>query len=225
MTIVQIAHTDDQRLTALSIILYDRYTIKLHARAAALAVRALGRQHRCQLNHRISTVKADVGFNKKVSRGIGRERCGDPHHRGLAPRTATACSTSSPWTGRPLPRPCPAIQPLVGDRPISTIPPGQGEQTMAIFAQTFDANSKLSSATSLMSSAYKYLAASSRARCARPRTVAASTCSWSRHPWQRDLLPGPIWRWLRFGIGQVKNRMLMTICTVFDWNSRFIKLK
>jgi len=69
MTVVQIAHTDIKRFDSPEHDPYDRYVIKLHARAAALL------QEHSDLvlfaNYRISTVKADVGFNKKVNRAMG----------------------------------------------------------------------------------------------------------------------------------------------------------
>lgn len=69
MTIVQIAHTDIKRFDSPEHDPYDRYVIKLHARAAALL------QEHADIvlfaNYRISTVKADVGFNKKVNRALG----------------------------------------------------------------------------------------------------------------------------------------------------------
>lgn len=69
MTVVQIAHTDIKRFDSPEHDPYDRYVIKLHARAAALL------QEHSDLvlfaNYRISTVKADVGFNKKVNRALG----------------------------------------------------------------------------------------------------------------------------------------------------------
>ena len=69
MTVVQIAHTDIKRFDSPEHDPYDRYVIKLHARAAALL-----QEHSDVVlfaNYRISTVKADVGFNKKVSRAVG----------------------------------------------------------------------------------------------------------------------------------------------------------
>jgi hypothetical protein len=69
MTVIQIAHTDIKRFDSPKHDPYDRYTIKLHARAAALV-----QEHSDIVlfaNYRISTVKADVGFNKKVSRAVG----------------------------------------------------------------------------------------------------------------------------------------------------------
>ena len=69
MTVVQIAHTDIIRFDSPEHDPYDRYVIKLHARAAALM-----QEHSDIVlfaNYRISTVKADVGFNKKVNRAMG----------------------------------------------------------------------------------------------------------------------------------------------------------
>ena len=69
MTVIQIAHTEIKRFDSPEHDPYDRYVIKLHARAAALL------QEHSDLvlfaNYRISTVKADVGFNKKVNRALG----------------------------------------------------------------------------------------------------------------------------------------------------------
>lgn len=69
MTVVQIAHTDIKRFDSPEHDPYDRYVIKLHARAAALL-----QEHSDVVlfaNYHISTVKADVGFNKKVNRALG----------------------------------------------------------------------------------------------------------------------------------------------------------
>ena len=69
MTVVQIAHTDIKRFDSPEHDPYDRYVIKLHTRAAALL-----QEHSDIVlfaNYRISTVKADVGFNKKVNRAMG----------------------------------------------------------------------------------------------------------------------------------------------------------
>lgn len=69
MTIIQIAHTDIKRFDSPEHEPYDRYVIKLHARASALL-----QEHSDVVlfaNYRISTVKADVGFNKKVTRALG----------------------------------------------------------------------------------------------------------------------------------------------------------
>ena len=69
MTVIQIAHTEIRRFDSPEHEPYDRYVIKLHARAAALL-----QEHSDVVlfaNYRISTVKADVGFNKKVTRALG----------------------------------------------------------------------------------------------------------------------------------------------------------
>ena len=69
MAVIQIAHTDIKRFDSPEHEPYDRYVIKLHARAAALL-----QEHSDIVlfaNYRISTVKADVGFNKKVNRALG----------------------------------------------------------------------------------------------------------------------------------------------------------
>lgn len=69
MTVIQIAHTDIKRFDSPEHEPYDRYVIKLQARAAALL-----QEHSDVVlfaNYRISTVKSDVGFNKKVTRALG----------------------------------------------------------------------------------------------------------------------------------------------------------
>jgi hypothetical protein len=69
MTVIQIAHTDIKRFDSPEHEPFDRYVIKLHARAAALL-----QEHSDVMlfaNYRISTVKSDVGFNKKVTRALG----------------------------------------------------------------------------------------------------------------------------------------------------------
>ena len=69
MTIIQIAHTDIRRFDSPEHEPYDRYVIKLHAKAAALL-----QEHSDAVlfaNYRISTVKSDVGFNKKITRALG----------------------------------------------------------------------------------------------------------------------------------------------------------
>ncbi|CAK0774734.1 Oxidoreductase [uncultured Gammaproteobacteria bacterium] len=69
MTVIQIAHSDIKRFDSPEHEPYDRYVIKLHARAAALL-----QEHSDAVlfaNYRISTVKSDVGFNKKVTRALG----------------------------------------------------------------------------------------------------------------------------------------------------------
>ena len=69
MTVIQIAHTDIKRFDSPEHEPFDRYVIKLHARAAALL-----QEHSDVVlfaNYRISTVKSDIGFNKKVTRALG----------------------------------------------------------------------------------------------------------------------------------------------------------
>jgi hypothetical protein len=69
MAIVQIAHTDIKRFDSPESEPYDRYVIKLHSKASALL-----QEHSDIVlfaNYRISTVKSDVGFNKKVTRALG----------------------------------------------------------------------------------------------------------------------------------------------------------
>ena len=69
MTIVQIAHADIKRFDSPEHEPYDRYQIKLHARAAGLV------QEHADIvgfvNYRVSLAKTEVGFNKKVARGVG----------------------------------------------------------------------------------------------------------------------------------------------------------
>ena len=69
MVVIQIAHTDIKRFDSPEHEPYDRYVIKLQARAAALL------QEHCDVvlfaNYRLSIAKADVGFNKKVARALG----------------------------------------------------------------------------------------------------------------------------------------------------------
>jgi hypothetical protein len=69
MAILQIAHTDIKRFDSPESEPYDRYVIKLHSKASALL-----QEHSDIVlfaNYRVSTVKADVGFNKKVTRALG----------------------------------------------------------------------------------------------------------------------------------------------------------
>jgi len=69
MAIIQIAHTDIKRFDSPESEPYDRYVIKLHSKASALL-----QEHSDIVlfaNYRISTVKSDVGFNKKVTRALG----------------------------------------------------------------------------------------------------------------------------------------------------------
>jgi len=69
MTVIQLAHTDIKRFDSPEHEPYDRYVIKLHSRAAALL-----QEHSDVVlfaNYRISTVKSDIGFNKKITRALG----------------------------------------------------------------------------------------------------------------------------------------------------------
>ena len=69
MMVVQLAHTDIKRFDSPEHEPYDRYVIKLQARAAALL-----QEHSDVVlfaNYRMSITKADVGFNKKVARALG----------------------------------------------------------------------------------------------------------------------------------------------------------
>ena len=69
MTVIQIAHTDIKRFDSPVHEPYDRYVIKLQARAAALL-----QEHSDVVlfaNYRVSIAKAEVGFNKKVARALG----------------------------------------------------------------------------------------------------------------------------------------------------------
>jgi hypothetical protein len=69
MAIVQIAHTDIKRFDSPESEPYDRYVIKLHSKASAVL-----QEHSDIVlfaNYRVSTVKSDVGFNKKVTRALG----------------------------------------------------------------------------------------------------------------------------------------------------------
>lgn len=69
MTIIQTAHSQIKRFDSPETDPYDRYELKLHKGAAALV-----QEHSdCVLfaNYRIGMTKADVGFNKKVTRAIG----------------------------------------------------------------------------------------------------------------------------------------------------------
>lgn len=69
MIVLQIAHTDVKRFDSPEHEPYDRYVIKLHKHAQAMLM-----EH-CDMvafaNYRVSTVKTDAGFNKKITRGVG----------------------------------------------------------------------------------------------------------------------------------------------------------
>lgn len=69
MTVIQIAHTEIKRFDSPEHEPFDRYIIKLHARASALL-----QEHSDVVlfaNYRVSTTKTDVGFGKKVARALG----------------------------------------------------------------------------------------------------------------------------------------------------------
>ena len=68
MGVILIAHCDIRRFDSPETEPYDRYVIKLQQRAAALV-----QEHVDAVlfaNHRVATLKSDVGFNKKVVRGV-----------------------------------------------------------------------------------------------------------------------------------------------------------
>ena len=69
MAVILIAHSEIRRFDSPETEPYDRYQPKLHARASALL-----REHVDAVlfaNYRVSTVRAEVGFNKKVARAVG----------------------------------------------------------------------------------------------------------------------------------------------------------
>ncbi|MFM7692478.1 MAG: AAA family ATPase, partial [Alphaproteobacteria bacterium] len=69
MGVVLIAHAEIRRFDSPETEPYDRYQPKLHKSASALV-----QEHVDAVlfaNYRISTLKSDVGFNKKVVRGVG----------------------------------------------------------------------------------------------------------------------------------------------------------
>lgn len=69
MGIVMLAHCEIKRFDSPETEPYDRYQIKLQPRASALVQEHVD----CVLfaNYRVSTVKTDLGFNKKATRGVG----------------------------------------------------------------------------------------------------------------------------------------------------------
>jgi len=106
MSVVQIAHTDIKRFDSPEHDPYDRYVIKLHARAAALL-----QEHSDIVlfaNYRISTVKAtSASTRRSPGRSALASGCCTPANaRPSSPRTATACPTPCRSTGQPSPRPC-----------------------------------------------------------------------------------------------------------------------
>ncbi|WP_066280243.1 ATP-binding protein [Blastomonas sp. CCH1-A6] len=69
MAVIQTAHAEIKRFESPETEPYDRYQIKLQARAAALI-----EEHADIVlfaNYKVSVTKTDAGFNKKVARGIG----------------------------------------------------------------------------------------------------------------------------------------------------------
>jgi hypothetical protein len=69
MTVVQTAHSEIRRFDSPEHEPFDRYGIKLHTRAAALV-----QEHADVIlfaNYRVSTVRSDVGFSKRVNRAVG----------------------------------------------------------------------------------------------------------------------------------------------------------
>jgi hypothetical protein len=68
MAVILLAHAEIKRFDSPETEPYDRYQPKLHARASALV-----QEHVDAVlfaNYRVSTLKSDVGFNKKVVRGV-----------------------------------------------------------------------------------------------------------------------------------------------------------
>lgn len=68
MGVILIAHAEIKRFDSPETEPYDRYQPKLHSRASALV-----QEHVDAVlfaNYRITTLKSDVGFNKKVVRGV-----------------------------------------------------------------------------------------------------------------------------------------------------------
>ena len=69
MAVILLAHAEIKRFDSPETDPYDRYQPKLHARASALV-----QEHVDAVlfaNYRVTTLKADAGFGKKVVRGVG----------------------------------------------------------------------------------------------------------------------------------------------------------
>jgi len=69
MAVVMIAHSEIKRFDSPEHEPYDRYVIKLHSRASGLV-----QEHVDAVlfaNYRVTTVKSDAGFGKKVTRAVG----------------------------------------------------------------------------------------------------------------------------------------------------------
>jgi hypothetical protein len=69
MMVVLIAHSEIKRFDSPETEPYDRYQIKLHAKAAAKVSESADVVG--FINFRVSVAKADGGFNKKIARGVG----------------------------------------------------------------------------------------------------------------------------------------------------------
>lgn len=69
MGVILIAHCEIKRFDSPETEPYDRYQIKLQPRASALVQEHVDAVLFC--NYRVSTVKTDLGFNKKATRGVG----------------------------------------------------------------------------------------------------------------------------------------------------------
>jgi hypothetical protein len=69
MTVLMIAHCDIKRFDSPETEPYDRYVIKLHPRASALVQEHV--DFVFFANYRVSTVKSDTGFGKKIVRAVG----------------------------------------------------------------------------------------------------------------------------------------------------------
>ena len=70
MAVIVIAHHETKRFDSPETDPYDRYSIKLHKRAGDLLLEKADMV--LFANWKVSTTKADVGFNQKVTRAVGR---------------------------------------------------------------------------------------------------------------------------------------------------------
>jgi hypothetical protein len=97
MMTVLLAHCEIRRFDNPEHEPFDRYGLKLHPRASALVQEYADAP--LFAGYRLSTMKADVGFNKTVNRAVGLgERLIHTTER-PAPRAATACPTCCRWLG------------------------------------------------------------------------------------------------------------------------------
>lgn len=111
MMIIQTAHSDIKRFESPEIDSYDRYVIKLHAKAAAIV-----QEHSdCVFftNYKTHVVQEDVGFNQKRNRAIGagarmvytqekpsftsKNRYGLPAEISLDDNTWSVLASNIPW--------------------------------------------------------------------------------------------------------------------------------